>query len=769
MEARYKVILLILLLGPVAAVAQIAVGQWRAHFNYQEIFGVQTSGRYVFAAADKGMLRYDRGSETMTQLNKTTGLTDADVATFAFDSVSSTLVIAYTNSNVDLVQDGVAINVGDIRRNTTLIGDKSIHSIRFHGGNAYLNCAFGIVVVNLQKAEITETYYLGTVNDLSFFHDTVIAATDNGLLYAPLSANLTVLSKWSRDSSSLLAGKPVRWLGNYRSELVAMAAESDSSTSTVYHGMLSEGFAPLVSDNIVNMCSHGDNLMVVTHNQLLLYDNGLSSPPQAIGDIEWMSMRIHDVDIDNVGNLWFGHTWAGLVEYTLHDTRRLLGHSPTGPVSDNAYRLVPWEDKMLLCPGGMNTTYSNIYLPARLSIFDNEEWSEVSGGTILDTLHDIVNVAVNPVNPNEWLASSWGHGIVRIVDGKVKGLYNEGNTDGALTAFHAGDWRSLRTGAVAFDASGTAWITNSLVDNAIVSRSPDDKWMSYEVRNMVQDMDVDKMVFDSIRGYLWFSGRANRLYVFHTENGIVQSAYVNPNNGSKVETSSINCFVQDHDGDIWLGTNKGIKKIYDGNKAFDNGGNGEMAPCTATNILFSDGNIAEYLMAYENITCMAVDGGNRKWVGTAGGGLYLLSANGLQQLEHFNTTNSPLLSNKIISVAVNPVSGEVFIGTDQGLQSYRGTAVYATQQNSSNIHAFPNPVQPGYVGNIAIKGFSRNALVHITDAAGHTVFSTTAHGGQAIWDGRTNSGERVSTGVYFVFASDVNGGTRAVTKILFIK
>lgn len=769
MKIGFKVILFMLLLVPVAAVSQTAVGQWRTHFNYQEVFGVQSSGRYVFAAAGKGMLRYDRGSGAIVLLNKTTGLTDVDVATFAFDSVSSTLVIAYSNSNVDLVEDGVAINVGDIRRSTTLTGRKDINSIRFHNGNAYLSCAFGIVVVNLKAAEITETYYLGAVNDLSFFHDTIIAATDSGLLYAPLGANLAVLDKWSRDATSLLAGKRIRRLDGYRSELVCIVVEDDSAAGAVYHGTLSEGFAPLVSGSVVNMRSHGGSLMLVAQNQLLLYDNGLSEPPQAIGDIEWLSMHIHDVDIDNAGSLWFGHVWAGLVEYTLHGTHRLQGHSPTGPVSDNAYRLVSWKDKMLLCPGGMNTTYSNIYLPAGVSVFDNEKWSKVSGSAILDTLHDIVDIAVNPVNPEEWLAASWGHGIVRIMDGEVKDLYNEGNTDGALAAFHASDWRSLRTGAVAFDADGTAWMTNSLVDHAIVSRNMDGQWASYEVRNMIPDMDVDKMVFDSIRGYLWFSGRANRLYVFHTENGMVQSAYVNPNNGSKIETSSINCFVQDHDGDIWLGTNKGIKKIYDGDKAFDNGGNGEMSPCTATNILFSEDGMAEYLMAYENITCMAVDGGNRKWVGTAGGGLYLLSANGLQQLEHFNTTNSPLLSNKIMSVAVNPVNGEVFVGTDQGLQSYRGTAVYATEQNSSGIHAFPNPVKPGYTGTIAIKGFSRNALVHITDAAGHTVFSTTAHGGQAIWNGRTNSGERVATGVYFVFASDVNGGARAVTKILFIK
>ena len=164
-----------------------------------------------------------------------------------------------------------------------------------------------------------------------------------------------------------------------------------------------------------------------------------------------------------------------------------------------------------------------------------------------------------------------------------------------------------------------------------------------------------------------------------------------------------------------------------------------------------------------------VDGANRKWVGTNSGGLYLLSANGQQQLEHFTAAESPLFSDKIVALSILPWNGELFVGTDRGLQSYRATATYAYATPQDDIHAFPNPVRPGYDGPIAIKGFTRDALVHITDAAGHTVFSTQAFGGQAIWNGRTASGEPVVSGVYYVFASDVEAGNRSVTKILVIR
>ena len=218
-----------------------------------------------------------------------------------------------------------------------------------------------------------------------------------------------------------------------------------------------------------------------------------------------------------------------------------------------------------------------------------------------------------------------------------------------------------------------------------------------------------------------------------------------------------------------MGTNGGIKVIYDAYKAFSNGGNGEKSPVNCSNIIIDNGEFVEYLMAYESITCMAVDGANRKWVGTSNGGLYLISATGQEELLHFTTQNSPLISNRILSLAIQPTSGEVFIGTDQGLISYRSTATYATVLPDDDIHAYPNPVEPGYDGPIAIKGFTRDALVHITDAAGHVVYSTRALGGQAIWYGRTNNGVDVASGVYYVFASDEEKGNRSVTKILLIR
>jgi hypothetical protein len=146
-----------------------------------------------------------------------------------------------------------------------------------------------------------------------------------------------------------------------------------------------------------------------------------------------------------------------------------------------------------------------------------------------------------------------------------------------------------------------------------------------------------------------------------------------------------------------------------------------------------------------------------------------MSDDGTEEILHFTTENSPLFSNEINCLGIDQLSGEVFIGTNKGMITYKGTATWGTPEfEPETVYAYPNPVEPDYDGVIAVKGLVRDADVKITDAAGKVVFATTANGGQAIWDGNNMSGERAQSGVYLVFASNEDGKETFVTKILFI-
>ena len=188
----------------------------------------------------------------------------------------------------------------------------------------------------------------------------------------------------------------------------------------------------------------------------------------------------------------------------------------------------------------------------------------------------------------------------------------------------------------------------------------------------------------------------------------------------------------------------------------------------AQQILIQDGDYGQYLLSEEKVTAIAVDGANRKWIGTEKSGVFLFSEDGYEKVLHFTEDNSPIFSNTIIDITINNFSGEVFFGTSKGLLSYRSDATTgsATQLET---HVFPNPVRENYTGFVAIKNLVNNVNVKITDVHGNLVFETYSKGGQAIWNGKNKNNERVPTGVYLVYTSDVNGIEKIVSKILFIK
>ena len=767
-----RLLLLLLCCMGGALWAQTPIGTWRTHHAYSQLFHVASDGHYIYASGKMAVMSYEPKSFATATLSRTSGLSEAGIATIAYDTVSRTMVVAYNSSNVDLVQEGRVYNISDILR-ADIDGGKTIHHIHFHNGYAWLCCDFGLVMVDLARHEIANTLYLGSSTsptatyDLAFTADEMVAATSKGLMRIALDDPYpNIASRWQCDSTLVAQGETPVMVACFDHQLYCVSQTYRPDTLRLYRRNADNSLQLLDSGNIQSLHATPTTLSVCKWASVEVYHAGSSTPLHLHGSGYWTGMANHDAASYDGRVLWIAHDYYGLLAIEMDVPGSVVNILPPMPLNgDNVYRLSADRQRVLLAPGGKRATYENLYMPAQVCSLEQDQWLHVSDHTF-DTITDIVEAVTDPTDPTHVVAASWGQGLVDLRKLRVAAVYNESNSNGTLQPYRIGDYRSLRTGSVAFDRNGNLWTTNSMNRYGLVRHSHDGTWKAFDTYSMVGTGEVDHVLCDSVRGYVWFYGKANALYV---HDGDKRMAYIDPNNGSKKTTTGVNCVVQDHNGDLWMGTNGGIKVIYDAYKAFSNGGNGEKSPVTCSNIIIDNGEFVEYLMAYESITCMAVDGANRKWVGTSNGGLYLISASDQEELLHFTTQNSPLLSNRIVSLAINPTSGEVFIGTEQGLVSYRSTATYATAEPSDDVHAYPNPVEPDYEGPIAIKGFTRDALVHITDAAGHVVYSTRALGGQAIWYGRTNNGAPVTSGVYYVFASDEEKGNRSVTKILVIR
>ena len=292
--------------------------------------------------------------------------------------------------------------------------------------------------------------------------------------------------------------------------------------------------------------------------------------------------------------------------------------------------------------------------------------------------------------------------------------------------------------------------------------TPDNKWYKFLIPTIGR-MSFEDLLIDS-RGIKWLAGESKLVAYYENKTFDDESddlcVQIPLTDGEGTIASRTTCIVEDLDGEIWIGTNQGIAVHSSPSRVFKDRKNISRIKIEI------DGEVG-YLLSSENITCIAVDGANRKWIGTENSGVFLISENGTEQLLNFTKNNSPLPTNTITAISINHETGEVFIGTDEGLISYIGNATQGDTE-MKNISIYPNPVRESYDGNIYIKGLVADAIVKITDVSGNLVRTLTANGGTAEWDGRNIYGNRVSTGVYLVYTSNETGESTSVSKILFL-
>jgi hypothetical protein len=474
---------------------------------------------------------------------------------------------------------------------------------------------------------------------------------------------------------------------------------------------------------------------------------------------QMFSTRPRSASLDHLGDLWLADFGRGLITNQGGGTWSII---PNGPYSTSVFDMESSGEVLQAVVGGISKSWSNLWETATLETFVDEEWSVKSSWDD----RDLITLTMDPDDPYHVYAGSWGFGLLEFKDKEIT-RYNE--TNSSLQTIIPGP--AVRIGGVALDPQGNLWMTNSNVSEPISVMKPDGTWKSFKVDNLITGFNALGDILVSSSGHKWvIVPRGNGLFAMddnmtidETSDDTYKKVSVVDKYG-KVITNDVYSFAEDYNGNLWLGTNQGVLVMYSPYRLFTDGS------VYAQEILIprDDGSgYADPLLGTQIVTDIEVDGANRKWLGTSGGGVYLVSDNGLEEIEHFTANNSPLLSDAITDICVNGISGEVFFGTDKGIITYKGEALQGST-SYNNVVVYPNPVRETYDGPVAIKGLLANTTVKIADMGGNLVFETESLGGQAIWDGTNFNGERVATGVYMIFLSNADGSVSHVTKVLFI-
>lgn len=751
---------------------QVGIGQWRDHLPYNKGLSVAAANNRIYIAAETGVFYYDLFDNSITRLSKVSGLSDIGSTVVRYHNGLKVVVIGYNNGNMDLIIDGKTIeNYSDIKRSTTVLGKKTINNIMFIGDKAYISTNFGICVFNLVAKEFEETYIIGpngtniNVNQTATDGTFLYAATDIGLFKANLSNPfLNDFNNWTLDTG-LPNGqdKRINAVVYVHNKLYANYSNLNLTTDTcfVYNGSDWVDRSADFHYRTNTLTTYNDKLIVTCFIGAYVYDaNGnLLSQCTVLNDA---SLNPNEATFDDLGNFWLAdkNNGAYVTAGTLGEKRV----TPIGPQQKTTFNMVYNKGNLWTVPGG-NSNYGNPFNYGQVSKYDGTSWMNRTRDTdsVLNNSIDYMFVAVDPTDPNHAYFTSWGSGLVELKD-NVFTRYTNANSNGTIQPWTSDPSKKFTAG-VAFENDGRVWFTNAFNQSGIIQRATNGTFTAYSFGTLLNNKFTGPITIDSY-GQKWVVlAKGGGILVFKDENGTI------PGNKRKILTTSagsgalpdadVRVVVEDLENQMWVGTAKGVCVFYSPEAVFSGSNFDSQKPGIV------EGGFFYPLLENEKITCMVVDGANRKWIGTEKGGVFLVSADGSQQIYNFNIDNSPLLSNTIFSIAINSETGEVFIATDQGLVSYRGDATEGTD-TYGKVYAFPNPVRPNYTGDIAIRGLVRDADVKITDIAGRIIYQTKANGGTAVWNGNNFNGERAKTGVYLVFSTNEDGTQTNVTKIMLV-
>jgi hypothetical protein len=757
----------------------VAIGDWRDHLPYNNCISVTEGNNIVYCATQHAVFSYNTTDNSIDRITKVNKLSDIGVSCIKFHKNLNVLVVCYSNGNIDLVGSNSTTNISDIK-NSTFPGNKSINNILFIGNTAYLSCGFGIIVLDLQNQEIDDTYYIGPngsqidVFDLTTDGTNLYAATKTGIFSAALSSpDLSNYQYWEQDTIIPHPNSEFNHIVFFNNKLFTNLATGVYDGDTLYIKSNGHWNYFHMSDPDSTSIRHAlhvfnNQLAIVESYDIVVFDTSLTRLYK-IYAYTTGNIFSNDVYIDQNNVSWIADQYSGLVKswWASYST----SFQPNGPSTTNVVDMSVAGGKLWVAPGGLTSNWDDAYNGDGLFSFINEEWSTYNLSTLpiikTDTIYDVVRVCVNPSNPSDAFAGTWSHGLMEFNNQICTNVYNSSNS--TLLGTGSGTNYRLRIGGICFDADGNMWVSNSGVNTALNVRKTDGTWKAFDLSGNISASNAEADIVIDQSNQIWMVlPRGYGLLVFN-DNGTIDNTsddkittLSNATGKGALASNNIYSIAVDQGGEIWVGTDAGISVFYNPGNVFT-GSNFD-----SQQILVNEGGFIQPLLASEIISAIAVDGANRKWIGTQNSGVYLMSADGTEQLLNFNTDNSPLFSNTINSIAIDQSTGEVFFGTDQGIESYKGTATQGGPTFSDTVTVYPNPVPSGYSGSIAIKGLAKNSDIKITDISGTLVYSTIAEGGQAIWNGRNFAGARAQTGVYLVFCASSDGSKRLVAKILFV-
>lgn len=701
------------------------IGQWRAHFDNHSIEQLVKGGDDIYAASPYQIIKIDNQNNKYW-IDKSNGLSDIDIKLLSWDKDQNQLVVVYANSNIDIIKGDQVFNLNAIQL-TNLFTDKKVNSIQLYKKWGLLATNFGIVIIDLINHEIKENWYPNNnqqpiaTSDLLIAHDSIYAATTNGVWASEINTNTLQIKQFNRLSTydNLNIQKFAQQNGSiyaYNNQSIFQIPQINKSlyfTNTIVKNVDTSTSQILISVQYPNQKGAILQLNKDNSTSIIIDSNLLSTPKKIIVDNNFY---------------WVADSSKGLLL-----KNNTIQWVPLGGTQGQIQGIAFMNDKELIAPYGSRS-------------IGFAKWNE-NGWTRYQTignfqLPNLNSATVDNKDNSYWFTSN--SAILHLNNDQKIEIIQPNNL--------IGGYQQILT-----DSHNTIW---ALQDQQGLVYQNNSNWNSIPLPAGYLKNGLNQFIVNQ-QGQAWLIAPNNQgLYVFQNKsvyNNELWKQLTTQTNSGNLPSTNVKSIAKDITGSIWVGTDNGIGIFNCGDIASD--------PCNAYLPIVNNNGFNGYLFQKETVNCIQVDGANRKWIGTHNGA-WLLSADGATIIEHFTKLNSPLPNDTVIQILIQPTTGEVFINTRNQMVSYRGTATQGKETQSQIVQIFPNPVAANFNGQIAIRGLVENALVKITDLNGKLLFQTIALGGQALWNGKGLEGQKLATGIYLVFIRDLTGKEMSVGKIV---
>ncbi len=722
--------------------------QWTEHLPYKKAKQLAAMSDKVYCLTESGVFSYSLSDNEITAYNRSRGLTGTQITAMGTAEWADCLVLGYQNGNIDLIQKGNVVNIPDIARFPD-ISDKAVRSVTAYGKKIYMGTDFGVVILNIDKKEVSETCYIGkdgaktAVNDIAVFDNYIWAATEEGIYKASAAAvNLADYNSWQFVSAVENADLPCRQFKIVNNKFYLL--RNRNNRGTVFQ-LQNKAWMKVCdyAGKVYRIASYNGKLCAVADNGILDLRGAsvleLNIPNRAFRDILQVGERVFAADNNNS---------------MLEAGNGVTSIRPDGPLNNAVTAVCSSGDAVWAAAGVKKTTAD----PAELYQYSNNRWENFTAANTpqLEGKNNITALAAGKLDSQKLYAYLWNQGLMVFYDKEFQSFFNADNTPvkiNNITAMAAG-------------RKGSLWMLNAEDNYPVKVLTAGNSWAELGYADLPKG-DFKKIAVLS-NGDKWIlNNYGNKIFAFN-ENGtignssddVTGSFAVKDKDGSIIG-NTIYDMVQDSEGEVWLATSRGVAVYVNPGAVLRGGGFFAYRP------IITIDDVTQYLLSTETVLSIAVNGADQKWIGTANSGVYLISDSGGKQLQHFTVENSPLPSNTVKQISINQKSGEVFFVTSKGMVSYRGK-VTAGSENYNDLYVYPNPVRETYRGNITVTGLKANSSVRITDVSGNLTASGQSSGGQFLWDGRNLNGDRVHTGVYLIFCAGSSGEEAKVIKLLVI-